>query len=172
MRLEVENTLQYFPDRRVLRRLAAVHGETFESLADDFATSLKADPTLANWMRDVLDVVEPAIEAFDDEDETVASNTSKPAAKPEDILELVASLVDLDGQWSDRHDRFRSNLDWLSVPPASRPAMVDLLQSHPDPAVRCVGAYALAAWNETDTLLAMIDDPNPSVSKSHNIHTR
>lgn len=60
----------------MLRRPSSVHGERFDSIAEDFAASLKADPSLAFWMRDILTVVEPVIEALDDEDETVASNAS------------------------------------------------------------------------------------------------
>ena len=67
VRHEAENTLQYFPDRRVLRRLVGSQGETFASLLDDFASSLMSNPALADWMRDVLDVVEPMLVSLSDD---------------------------------------------------------------------------------------------------------
>ncbi len=169
VRAEAENALQYFPDRRVLRRLAVTQGESFASLREEFGSTLSSNPTLRDWMDEVADLVEPLLDDLDQrpgDDEVPAPSTTRPASEPVDIAELITSLVDPGGRWSDRRERFRVSLDWTSVAGGRRHEFVELLKAHPDPQVRSVAAHAIAAWGHLDALLEMIDDPNHSVSKS------
>jgi len=173
------NTLQFYPTRRTLTRLAelsAREGEiaeqakySFDRVSWQFQSDLQSvegpeREALLAWMQPVWSIL-----AFTDDEIRYEPPESFVRTNPVyDIVtadELLESLSDPDGPWANKK-RLLRRADPAAYPPADVDRLVPFFVTHPDPDVRSEGARLLAAWNRYDELLALLDDLRFYVSKT------
>lgn len=180
------DTLQYYRSRRALVRLGEMRlrggapgmlaEDSFEVVRWAFERAVQraqgaAREALVGWMRPVWDllVLERQGSGHDglavDEDPAPAARALVPIA----AAELVAELSDPDGPWAEKKRRLGS-ADPATIEGPDRARLVGLLATHPDAGVRHEGASLLAAWDEQEALLALVDDPRFVVMKSAMFH--
>lgn len=174
--LEATDTLRYYKSRRVLRALSdlanseheaisAAATVSFDSLRDDFEmhTVRSGDPQehelLAQWLEPVADLV-----SWSDPAERPSYPTSVRDGSSAAEL-LLAMIEELDGEWAAKKMAL-SGLRWSDYSSSDRERLTEPLSMHPDPEVRSKAAGALAVWDETERLLAMLTDPDSNVRKS------
>ncbi|MDC0740271.1 hypothetical protein [Polyangium mundeleinium] len=173
------NTLQYYPTRRTLARLAELSaregklGEVIRSSFDDLRARFQYDlkeaegaerEALLAWMQPVWSVL-----AFTDDEICHEPPESFVRTNPvHDIVtadELLSSLSHADGPWAEKKRRLRS-ADPAAFSPSDIERLTPFVTTHPDPDVRDEGARLLAAWNRYDELFALLDDPRFHISKT------
>ncbi len=82
-----------------------------------------------------------------------------------DEIAVVKELGEADGQWAITMAMLQGG-DPMSVSTDRRLSFGELLAFHSDPQVRMTGAKYLAAYEQTELLLQLLDDPNIGVRKS------
>jgi HEAT repeat protein len=176
---EAANTLQYYPTRRVLARLAEVSaregtpGEQAQCSLDELrfrfqgvvqrAEGRERDELIA-WMQPVW----PILAFTDDEIAREVHEPHEPVRSAHDVVtmdEMLELLSDLGGQWAGKKRRLQ-RADPAAFSNAEIDRLAPFLATHPDPEVRCDGARLLAAWNRYEALFGLIDDPRFLVVKS------
>jgi hypothetical protein len=82
-----------------------------------------------------------------------------------DDVDIVRRLNDPNSQWAITMAVLQRS-DPMSIPVGRRAAFGTVLADHVDPDVRMAGTKYLAAFEETELLLQLLDDPNVAVRKS------
>jgi HEAT repeat protein len=181
--LAAANTLQYYPTRRTLTRLAELAdregkpGEqakcSFDELRWTFQSAFQyaegsEREELLGWMQPVWSIL-----AFTKDELLPETRESVVRAKPvQDIVtadELLELLSDPDGPWAEKKRRL-DRADPAGFSPAAIARLLPFLATHLDPAVRSGGARLLAAWDQYDALLALLEDPRFYVMKTAMYH--
>ncbi|MRG93923.1 HEAT repeat domain-containing protein [Polyangium spumosum] len=173
------NTLQYYPTRRTLARLAELSsregklgeqaGYSFEQIRGQFRGDLQnaegaEREALLAWMQPVWSIL-----AFTDDEIRYEPPESFVRTNPvQDIVtadQLLESLGGPDGPWAEKKRRLQQ-ADPAAFSPADIERLVPFFVTHPDPDVRADGARLLGAWNRHDALIALLDDVRFYVSKT------
>ncbi|MDI1443000.1 hypothetical protein [Polyangium sp. 6x1] len=173
------DTLQYYPTRRTLARLAELSSRegklgdqakySLDALRSQFASALQSAEgaereALLAWMRPVWSIL-----AFDDDEIRYEPPESFVRTNPvHDVVtagELLISLSDPSGLWAQKKRRLQ-RADPAAFSPSDIERLVPFLTKHPDPEVRCGGARLFGAWHRHDALIALLADLRFFVSKS------
>lgn len=162
-------TLGYYRSRATLLLLHEIaHGDDERAIAaQDSKYFMLGDfedkqLSIRNWIAPVADLLgppEPSLESSFVQPAHARRNEPVPSA-----AEFIAAYTDLDGAWTAKLEMLR-HYDWTGVPAVDRPAIASFMSSHPDPAVRARSCRTLSAWHEVDSLLGLVDDPDPFVRK-------
>ncbi len=180
--VEAVATLMYYPTVAVLDALVAVQVSPNETLAaaarvsleqviSDFRDAVAIAPKVAmmqRWVRAVDahgGVLHETPSPASPESPQLLRGLEGPRSSVAWDAELRAEIDDLDGEWNLKYVNIRM-LDPLSIPRSERGTVVEFLACHPDPEVRSAVAQHLPFINGAAALVAMLDDPMITVSKS------
>jgi len=178
-------TLAYYPTRRVIRRLAELRERAdgkFRGVADDaFGNAVcsvewrmgggQRSPRETAYLRDWLAPIWLYLEIDDDpvpSPARISAARPTPPAPPR-LAALLDRLADPDTSPLQLFDQLHGRR-WAAYSRRNRLALRATLLAHPDAVVRDRAAAILAAWYDTDGLLALLGDPSPCVRKSAAYH--
>lgn len=172
------DTLRYYPTQRVLcsveelrshpdERISAAATVTFDDLRETFESAVsegepKTVELLRRWMRPVYDLVGWPESITVLESRPPLGHQRRPGPPAAALLAL------LDEPYIDQEDLYGTlgNVDWSAYDSATRTTAISRLTAHPNPVVRGIGCYALAAWGRTDELMRLAGDRSAGVRKS------
>jgi len=148
----VIRTLEYYPTRRVQRRLETLPGRP------EVARALRN--TLEN-LRLVMSPMQP------EEPGETRPATLPPAAKRirPPIEAILAEHNDPEGPWAGRKARLQE-IDWAAYNADERARLTTHFTTHPDPGLREAAWRPLSVWDDTFGLLRLLHDPVAGVAKS------
>lgn len=178
-------TLGYYPSRRVIRRLAELRERAdgkFRRVADDaFGNAVcsvewrmgggQRSPRETAYLRDWLAPIWLYLEIDDDPAPSPAPTSAArptPPAPPR-LAALLDLLADPDTSPIVLFDQLHGRR-WAAYSRRNRLQLRAALLAHPDAVVRDRAAALLAAWYDTDGLLALLGDPSFAVRKSAAFH--
>jgi hypothetical protein len=120
---------------------------------------------LRQWMEPVWHQLAFTPAELHPEPEPYAPRQARLKIPPPPAGELQAIYADPGGAWQARFDALH-RYDWPLTPASDRRAIAAYFCDHPDPAVRDAICPALAAWDDTDNLIGLTQDPLTWVRQS------
>jgi HEAT repeat protein len=178
---EAANTLEYYPTRRVLRRMHELlehPDEKVQEAADDSFESIRgsclhhlrsSDPRIAThfrrWLRPVwglLDFTEDDLAPYPDEP---TQPQLHPLASSLPFDQLLTLLRNPDSSPRTIREVFAGN-GWLRYTNHEREELREVLLTHPDQLIRYEAPYVLSTWSDMDGLLGLLRDAIYIVRKS------
>jgi hypothetical protein len=181
------DTLQYYTSQATVSALhalarsadqdrAAAARESLDRVRGEFLDSYlrlggQAADRLRRWMEPVwLQLAFTEVELHPEPAPRTARE-DRPETPPPSSGELQAIYADPDGAWRARLDALH-DYDWPRTPLSDRLELAAFFSGHPDPAVRDEICFALAAWDDTASLMALAHDPLAQVRQSAVRHLR
>ena len=190
-----KNVLLKFHELRCQGRpeLLLCHNDSFRYLLDeclgkqdwfhsDSAREVMASEHYKAWLSplwEILGLYEPTAEILTEVNNEEADDQQKEETESEDatnspqsksdmpmrstIAEVIANYSNHDTPHKTYMD---SEYDWNSFPDTERTELKDFFLASPDHLVRCISTAAFVKWNDTDTMVRLINDSNLTVRRT------